>query len=418
MLLLLCYSVDSLMVQIQLFKLTLIFILIIGFVLIRRPLRQAILASALATVLLFRIPAKTAALLCLHSIYEKDTVILIVNFLFVTFLQRTMENRQLLERAELALQRLSGNRRVVCIVAPVIIGFLPSAGAVNICGAIVDDVTGEDLSVPEKAFVTSYYRHISESFSPTYNSVLLALSLTGISTGSFVMCMMPLVLIMLALGYVFYMRKLPPGFPENHEQYYAREEYKQLLYCFWPLAACIITVITFNVSIIVVLPCVILISIIVYRLSCKEILRFAVSSFETRIIFNTITLMMFKNLISYTGVMENIPSLFEKTSLPLFVAFGALMLMGTIISGANAMIVLMIPLAFSSVPGAGTSLLVFLMALSYIAMQISPTHICLAVITEYFHISWADLVARTLPVALSFIVIVHIYYLILTGLGI
>ena len=76
----------------------------------------------------------------------------------------------------MALQRLSGDRRMVCVIAPVIIGFLPSAGAVNICGAIEDKATGKDLDVEEKTFVTSYYRHISESFSPTYNAILLALS--------------------------------------------------------------------------------------------------------------------------------------------------------------------------------------------------------------------------------------------------
>lgn len=39
------------------------------------------------------------------------------------------------EMIKLALQRISGDRRMVCVIAPVIIGFLPSAGAVNICGA-------------------------------------------------------------------------------------------------------------------------------------------------------------------------------------------------------------------------------------------------------------------------------------------
>lgn len=76
---------------------------------------------------------------------------------------------------------------MVCVIAPVIIGFLPSAGAVNICGAIVDKATGKDLDVEEKTFVTSYYRHISESFSPTYNAILLALSITAVSTGQFVL---------------------------------------------------------------------------------------------------------------------------------------------------------------------------------------------------------------------------------------
>lgn len=96
---------------------------------------------------------------------------------------------------------------MVCVIAPVIIGFLPSAGAVNICGAIVDKATGKDLDVEEKTFVTSYYRHISESFSPTYNAILLALSITAVSTGQFVLFMAPMVVVLLVLGYVFYLRE-------------------------------------------------------------------------------------------------------------------------------------------------------------------------------------------------------------------
>ena len=139
----------------------------------------------------------------------------------------------------MALQRLSGDRRMVCVIAPVIIGFLPSAGAVNICGAIVDKATGRDLDVEEKTFVTSYYRHISESFSPTYNAILLALSITAVSTGQFVLFMAPMVVVLLVLGYVFYLRKLSKGYETGaDENINKKEEFKQLLYCFWPLVLC------------------------------------------------------------------------------------------------------------------------------------------------------------------------------------
>ena len=156
-------------------------------VLAKLKLRDAMIVAILLTVILFGIPLGDAAKLMIQSVYEKDTLLVVGSFILVTFLQRIMENRKLLERAEMALQRLSGDRRMVCVIAPVIIGFLPSAGAVNICGAIVDKATGKDLDVEEKTFVTSYYRHISESFSPTYNAILLALSITAVSTGQFVL---------------------------------------------------------------------------------------------------------------------------------------------------------------------------------------------------------------------------------------
>ena len=403
--------------QMEFFKLAVIFVVIMAMVLMKRQLRDAMIAAILLTVILFQIPIGKAVKMMVTSIGEKDTLLVIGSFILVTFLQRIMEERKLLERAELALQRLSGDRRLVCVIAPVIIGFLPSAGAVNICGAIVDKATGEDLDIEEKTFVTSYYRHISESFSPTYNAILLALSITAVSTGKFVLYMVPMVIVLLVLGYLGYLRKLSKGYGDTGEVFDKKEEFKQLLYCFWPLVLCIVLVIALNLSVIKVLPFIILLSIIVYKLSAREVLAFAKTSVEWRIIFNTIILMMFKNILTYTGAVGRLPDLFEGSAIPQFAAFGIIMFMGTIISGANSMIVLLIPLAFANIPNAGAALLMYLMSLSYAAMQISPTHICLAIITEYFNVSWGQLMKKTLPVILVFVVILTGYYMMLSGLG-
>ena len=267
--------------QTEFIKLAVIFIVIMVMVLAKLKLRDAMIAAILLTVILFGIPLGDAAKLMIQSVYEKDTLLVVGSFILVTFLQRIMENRKLLERAEMALQRLSGDRRMVCVIAPVIIGFLPSAGAVNICGAIVDKATGKDLDVEEKTFVTSYYRHISESFSPTYNAILLALSITAVSTGQFVLFMAPMVVVLLVLGYVFYLWKLSKGYEASEDEMIdKKEEFKQLLYCFWPLVLCIVLVIALNLSVIKVLPFIIVLSIIVYRLSLKEVLDFAKTSVE------------------------------------------------------------------------------------------------------------------------------------------
>lgn len=404
--------------QMECVKLLAIFVVIMVMVLMKRKLRDAMIVAILLTIILFQIPAGKAAKMIVSSIYEKDTLLVIGSFVLVTFLQRIMEERRLLERAELALQRISGDRRLVCMIAPVIIGFLPSAGAVNICGAIVDKATGEDLDIEEKTFVTSYYRHISESFSPTYNAILLALSITAVSTGKFVLYMAPMVIVLLALGYLGYLRKLSKGYGNTEEIFDKKEELKQLLYCFWPLVLCIVLVIALNLSVIKVLPFIIVLSIAVYKLSAKEVLEFAKNSIEWRIIFNTIILMMFKNILTYTGAVGRLPELFEGSAIPQFATFGIIMFMGTIISGANSMIVLLIPLAFASIPNAGAALLMYMMSLSYAAMQISPTHICLAIITEYFDVSWGQLMKKTLPIIFVFVVILTGYYMLLGGMGI
>ena len=373
--------------------------------------------AILCVIITYGIPVKQAAVLMGTSVYEKETLLLIGNFLLVTFIQRIMEKRGLLERAELALERLSGNRRLVCMVAPVVIGFLPAAGAVNICGKIVDDTVGDDLTVEEKTFVASYYRHISESFSPTYSGILLALTITGVSAGAFVAGMVPLVIILLILGNVFYLRKFDKKYKGVRKGYSKAEEWKQLWHCFWPLVISVLVVVIFNLSVIMVLPIVILVAIIIYRLTGKEIIEYAKSSVEIRVIINTVLLMMFRNVLMYTGVIERLPSFFEGSFFPEFAVYGIIMLIGTFMAGANAMTVLILPLAFSRVADAGVSMLIFLMSISYAVMQIAPSHICLTIATEYFKVSWLDLVKKTLPVIGIFLAVIVIYYMFLIQIG-
>ncbi|GAB6174185.1 hypothetical protein JCM15765_36630 [Paradesulfitobacterium aromaticivorans] len=77
------------------------------------------------------------------------------------------------------------------------------------------------------------------------------------------------------------------------------------------------------------------------------------------------------------------------------------------------MIALSLPLAFAAIPTVGVALLIFLMSLSYIAMQISPTHICLAIVTEEFQTSMFDLVKSTLPILVIFMIAASVYSYIL-----
>ena len=74
-----------------------------------------------------------------------------------------------------------------------------------------------------------------------------------------------------------------------------------------------------------------------------------------------------------------------------------------------------LPLAMAAIPGAGMPLVVLLSTCAYLAMQISPTHICLDIIVEHFHITMGGLIRRTLPVISILLVISIGYYLLLTA---
>ena len=72
-----------------------------------------------------------------------------------------------------------------------------------------------------------------------------------------------------------------------------------------------------------------------------------------------------------------------------------------------------IGVAMATVPDAGLPLFILLMSTEYLAMQVSPTHICLTLIAEYFDVSLSSMIKQTIPVLISFMVIAIAYYLIM-----
>lgn len=204
----------------DIFKLIFILALIVGVMKFKQPLYAAIATGILGASALYSIWPLQAIKIMGQSMISWDTISLILAFYTITFLQRMLAKRDHLTLAERSLSGLFNSRRVNAMVAPFIIGLLPSAGAVLIAAPIVDNAGGNYISKEEKTFIASFYRHIPESFLPVYSSILLALSLSKVDMTAFVLGMLPLVILLFLLGYIFYVRKLPKetGFPESEDK--------------------------------------------------------------------------------------------------------------------------------------------------------------------------------------------------------
>lgn len=70
---------------------------------------------------------------------------------------------------------------------------------------------------------------------------------------------------------------------------------------------------------------------------------------------------MFKDIITYAGVIHELPVFFGGLPIPLPMVFALIFFFGTIISGSNAII----PLCMLAMPDAGVPLLVLLMSTAY-----------------------------------------------------
>lgn len=397
-------------------KLLLVFLVIVILLKLRRPLHLAILCGSLAASVLYRVGAAQTLTIAAHSLTSWGTISLLLVFYSITFLQRMLEKRGDLRETEHALNALFNNRRVNASVAPIFIGLLPSAGTIPLCGAIINSNCGKDLSREMKTVVTSYFRHIPESFVPTYTSILIGVKLSGVPMGLFIVGMLPLVGVLIAIGYFFLLRGLPPETGQTRAEH-KWPEIARLGKSIWTLALIIILVVFFKVPVYAAAGVSILIDIIINKFTWMELRPMFASAFETRLLLNTALIMVFKDIITHTGVIPVLPDLFAQLPIPPYLIFFLIFFFGTLVSGQQAITAICIPLAFSAFPDAGMPLLVLLISSGYIAMQISPTHICLAVVTEYFKTHMSDLVKITFPMVLTFCPIAVGYYLLLKRLG-
>ncbi|MFV0578415.1 MAG: DUF401 family protein [Fusobacterium ulcerans] len=394
--------------NLDIIKLIVIFTGIVFFIKLKKPLYISILVGAVISVILYRIPIITSFQLAFKSCTSRDTISLVLAFYTITYVQRMMEKRGHLLLAEKSLDNIFNSRRINAMIAPFVIGLLPSAGAVLIAAPIVQNASEDYLTREEQTFVTSYYRHISEAFLPTYSSILLALDLSGVDMTKFVVGMLSMVAILFILGYVFYVRKIPKsnGISQSKDK---KDDIINLIISLWPIAVTITIILTLKIPVYMAVIPVIIVSAILNKFSVDELIPMVKTAFETKLIVSTVMIMIFKELLTFTGVIGRLPEYFEKLPIHPAIIFSLIFVIGTLVAGSQAIIALALPLAFATIPDGGLALMILLMCMTYIAMQVSPTHICLAIVTEAFDVSFIELVKKTFPILIIFTAITAVY---------
>ena len=203
--------------------------------------------------------------------------------------------------------------------------------------------------------------------------------------------------------------------PDHPKPYY----WKLLAQSAWSIALAILIILIFKLPVeLAVLICII-INVFVNRFNPKELVPFFKTAFEARLLVSTWLVMIFKEVLAATGVHRTAAGiLFCSCRIPTFLVFALIFFFGTIVAGSQAMIVLCMPMAMATVnSGAALSLFVLLMCINYVAMQVSPVHICLTLCAEDYRVPLSSMVAKTMPMVFVFTAISFLYYGLLRFVG-
>ena len=401
----------------DLIKLVIVFAVVIGLVANKKSMSTAVIIGSIACWILYKIPANVGAITVANTVTSLTVLKMIGVMYVITFMQRMMEKRNAINTARDGLSGLFNSRWVNCAAAPIFIGLLPSPNAAFIAGDMVEASASEYLSKEEMAVTTSYFRHVSEAFLPTYQNIILALAITGYSASQFVIGMIPMVIVLIVLGILFFLKGKVPNKTGQANTTAKKEDIKKVAEL-WPILATIVLIVAFNIDTLYASIRVIVVYFFVGKFKASDVAPFFVSAFESKIVFNTLAVYIFKNFLELSGAIKLLPGFFSQFPIPTFLIFVLIFLFGTLVAGSMTMTASVLPVAMESVPNAGLPLVCLLMMTSYIAMQISPTHICLSIVSEHFDVSLGDMVKKTIPLLVVFTIIAIAYYLLLTTIGI
>ena len=150
---------------------------------------------------------------------------------------------------------------------------------------------------------------------PTYASIILALQLSGVDMTAFVLSMLPMAVVLFVLGYFLYVRKIPTetGLPNSDNKI---RDLNNLIRSIWTILVTIVIILAFKIQVHIAVAMIIVLNFIVDKFSWQEVRPMFASAFETKLILSTVVVMMFKDVLTYTGVIDRLPAVFAVLPVP------------------------------------------------------------------------------------------------------
>ena len=399
------------MAEMMLVKLAVVFVVIIVLLLFHLPLNISILGGVVLHIILFKVPPAQ----CLHLVSNVFTswssLSILIALYLITLLQRILSRQRMIEHAYNDLNDIFHNRRVTAVCAPMFIGLLPSAGAMKLAGDIIRDSTEGYLDPKEQAFCTTWIRHIPESTMPTYPCVLLIAEIAGVPLSAMLTAMILPVAVLILVSYFPYLKRIPRQ-PENHSGSQNKgKSFLQLIYHLWPLLLILFMILVFKVDTVISMLISVILCIVVYRYKWSDLKSMLVSAFEPKLILNSLLVLILKEFIADSGVVQVLPEMLSGLPIPSYLIFAIMFIFGSFISGATAIVAMGAPLAFAALTGMpALPLLILLNCINHAVTQLAPTHICIVVAADYFKVGLGDVIKKTVRPAVIFLLFAFAYY--------
>ncbi|MEN6316951.1 MAG: DUF401 family protein [Clostridiaceae bacterium] len=347
--------------------------------------------------LIAKIPVEKSLDYFLAGALSKSTIKLIIILFLIMMLENIMRNTGMISEIVENLKELTGGNRLASAILPATLGLLPSPGGARFSCPMVEEVTKENTSSMNKAYINYWFRHVWLDGFILYPGVILAAELMQVSVISFFMHLIPFMLVSVVIGTI-------TGLSGVKKEEIARTKpFKKSITAFLTAMLPILIVITAYVLLIDITPYsleiasggVVAALLIIKRYTLKGIAKTAGEAFPVKLVIIIFGVMVFKEFVLNSGAITALSNLLNTYGIPPAVLFLLLPFAGGFTSGIT---VSFVSLTFPILIPLGLDKSIWYAVIAFTAGTIgnmfTPLHLCAVMTADYYHVSLSKLLRK------------------------
>ncbi len=357
---------------------------------LKLDLALAIFLVTLLTIALFQVNAGVALRAGGAALTDPDTWQLLVIVVAVQYMGAVQKSRRMYDHLIDSLNAMIRDRRLVAMVAPAIVGFLPMPGGALFSAPLVEaSLRGTRTSPAFNAFLNYWFRHDWELIWPLYQGLLLFQAMSGIPMRTIILFQLPFSLLHIAAGlavaFAYFRRhriaRLAPR-PGNG----VGGSLAAFLAGTWPLLAVVLLFFVAPVPLWASIVAVSLLLTLAKRVRAAEARQWLTTPTIVRSVLLIAAVLVFQRVIQDAAIFDVLKTL--QVSLPMVVLFVFLVSFTVgFLTGVNtAYIAIAFPVLAPLVLHAPNFLYLalYMYVVGFAGILCSPLHLCLVLTNEYF----------------------------------
>ena len=321
----------------------------------------------------------------------------------------------LIETMSQSLSNVVKNPKLVVGLLPAIVGLLPVAGGALMSAPLIETEANKlRLEKDMKTYVNIWFRHTIYPVYPMSRVLILTAALTGLSLTSLIVRQIPVVVSMVAVGYLISFRKVSTTESENAvKKGRLGVSLKSLATSFSPILAMIFAVAIFSIDVSIAA----LIGVVVLLLLTRPSPRTLSALVRNRALYGVALAAYGAMLLRYvtiasgiSGTIGNVIANGNVNEVVLLLTVPALL--GFLVGSPTGGIAISVPMLAGTVDFIPQSV-GLLYSATYLGYVGAPTHLCLVLTADYFKCPLGRVYKYLLPsLMIAFAAAVLVYFLI------